>query len=242
METEFELEIGEFKGPLEVLLELVEKRKMHINDISLSHVADAFIEHMNSEEKFPMADSAEFILIASTLLLIKSKSLLPNLELTEEEKGDIYDLEKRLELYKSYKNASELVRAIFGRNPLYFAGERKVRKVIFSPTTEINIENILLTINTLLRNAPKPEFLPKIAVRKTISLEEVIENLSSRVQKSLKTSFKDFAQKDKSDKIQVIISFLAMLELVKRGSMRVSQESHFADIEMESESLGVPKY
>jgi len=242
METEFELEIGEFKGPLEVLLEMVEKRKMHINDISLSHVADTFIEHMQSEQDFPMADSAEFILIASTLLLIKSKSLLPTLELSEEEKDNIFDLEKRLELYKRYRNASELIKGIFGSSPLYFARERKIKKIIFSPTPEISLENIFLTINTVLRNAPKPEFLPKVSVKKVISLEEVIEDLSQRVQKSLRTSFREFSGKGKGEKIDVILSFLAMLELVKRGAVRVSQDQHFSDISIESESLAVPKY
>ncbi|MEK7117749.1 MAG: segregation/condensation protein A, partial [Patescibacteria group bacterium] len=86
MDTDFKVKTGDFEGPLELLLELIEKRKLHINDVSLSQVADDFIAHIKSLEEFPMNDSADFILIASTLLLIKSKSLLPTLELTEDEK------------------------------------------------------------------------------------------------------------------------------------------------------------
>ena len=242
METYFQLEVGEFKGPLEVLLELVEKRKMHINDISLSTVADTFIEHMNSHSDFPMADSADFILIASTLLLIKSKSLLPSLELTEEERGNIDDLEKRLELYKKYREASLSIREIFTKKPLYFANENKVRPAIFSPTSEINIENIFSSIQEVLRNVPKIELLPKVGVSKVVSLEEMIDSLSNRIQKSIRMSFKDFSHKDKHDKITIVVSFLALLELVKQGVVRASQSSHFSDISIESESLGVPKY
>ncbi len=242
METDFLVEVGEFKGPLEVLLELVEKRRLHIHDIPLSEVADAFIEHMNSQESLPMGDSAEFILIASTLLLIKSKSLLPNLELSEEEEENIETLEKRLELYKKYRETAELVKKILGKSPFYFAQENKVKKVIFSPTPELNLQNIFSSMEAVLKNAPRLEVLPQVIVKKVLNLEEVIEKLSQRVQKGLKTSFKDFSSKDKGDKIEVIVSFLAMLELVKTGIIRVNQEKHFADIEMESENLGVPTY
>ena len=103
METDFKVKVGEFEGPLELILDLIEKRKLHISDISLSQVADEFIEYIKSFEEFPMSDSADFILVASTLLLIKSKSLLPNLPLTEEEQGSIEDLENRLSAYKKYK-------------------------------------------------------------------------------------------------------------------------------------------
>ena len=124
MDTDFKIKIGDFEGPLDMLLELVEKRKLHIKTISLSQVADEFIEHIKSFEEFPMSDSADFILVASTLLLIKSKSLLPNLDLTEEEQVSIEDLENRLALYKKYKELAANIGRMFG-NFLYFASERK---------------------------------------------------------------------------------------------------------------------
>src|SRR3989344_4019754 len=96
MPEDFKVKVGQFEGPLELILDLIEKRKLHISDLSLSQIADEFIEHTKSYEDFPISDSADFILIASTLLLIKSKSLLPNLSLTEEEQESIEDLENRL--------------------------------------------------------------------------------------------------------------------------------------------------
>ena len=89
---------------------------------------------------------------------------------------------------------------------------------------------------------PKPEVLAKVIVQKVISLEQMIENLTKRVNKSIKMSFRDFSKFGKSDKINVIISFLAMLELVKQGIVRVSQQNHFDDIEIETEKVGVPVY
>ncbi len=84
-----------FEGPLDTLLSLIEKRKLFINDISLAQVADDYIAYIKSLNEFPIADSSHFILIASTLVLIKSKSLLPDLNLTTEEQESIDDLEDR---------------------------------------------------------------------------------------------------------------------------------------------------
>lgn len=246
METDFKVKVGEFEGPLEVLLDLIERRKMHVSDFSLSQVADDFISHTRSYEEqnkeFPMADSADFILIASTLLLIKSKALLPNLELTQEEQGNIDDLEKRLALYQIIRSASFGLNGIYGKTPLYFANEKKSQRVVFSPDPSINLESLFNSIQEVLKNVPRVENLPKVAVQKVISLEEMIDSLSNRIQKSIKMSFKDFAGDSKNDKVLVIVSFLAMLELVKQGIVRATQEKHFEDISIESESLGVPRY
>lgn len=244
---------GDFEGPLELLLELIEKRKLHINDVSLSQVADDFVARIKSFEEFPKALSANFILIASTLLLIKSRSLLPALELTEDEKESIEDLEKRLTLYKRFKDLSLKLALIFGKNPLYFANESKVMYRIFAPTPEINKESILASIRNVLSNIPRPEVLAKVIVDKVISLEEMVSSLTERVNKTIRTSFRDFSRQNFSaknssgqtkfnDKVYIIISFLAMLELVKQGMVRVSQQRHFEDIEIETEKIGVPQY
>ena len=260
VETDFKVRVGEFEGPLELILDLIEKRKLHISDISLSQVADEFIEYIKSFEEFPMSDSADFILVASTLLLIKSKSLLPNLPLTEEEQGSIEDLENRLASYKKYKELSVNIGKMFG-NFLYFAKEGKVTRVVFSPTPDINLSSIKNALYEALKNVPpKIESLPKVAVEKIISLEEMINKLTERIKTSLKTSFSDFAKastdkKDfsgmgtstssaqaKAEKVSVIVSFLAMLELVKQGLVRVNQNKHFEDIQIENESTGIPTY
>jgi segregation and condensation protein A len=241
MDSDFKVKVGQFEGPLDLLLDLIEKRKLHISDVSLSQVADEFIEHTRSYEDFPIADSADFILVASTLLLIKSKSLLPNLPLTEEEQGSIEDLENRLTSYKKYKELSVSIGKMFG-NFLYFAGEKREMRVVFSPTPDISLSSLKNALQEVLQNMPKIESLPKVMVDKVISLEEMINKLSERIEKSLKASFKDFAGVGKAEKINVIVSFLAMLELVKQGLVRVNQDKHFEDIQMESENTKVPTY
>jgi segregation and condensation protein A len=242
MPEDFIVKVGEHEGPIELILDLIEKRKLHISDVSLSQIADEFIEHVKSFEEFPMGDSADFILVASTLLLIKSKSLLPNLDLTPEEQGSIEDLENRLSLYKKHKELAVGVSKMFG-NFLYFAEEKKNATVIFSPTSDITLSSLKNALTEALRNIPKRvEELPKVAVAKIISLEEMVDKLTERIKTSLRTSFKDFSNMGKVEKVNVIVSFLAMLELVKQGAVRVSQDNHFDDIQIESENTGVPSY
>ena len=89
---------------------------------------------------------------------------------------------------------------------------------------------------------PKPEKLARAVVEKIISLEETIENLTQRVNTCLKMSFREFAKIGSEKKVNVIVGFLAMLELVRRGVIAVTQDKNFGDIEMETENLGVPKY
>jgi len=242
LDTIFKVRVGQFEGPLELLLELIEKRKLHISNVSLSHVADDFIVYVKSFENFPIADSADFILVASTLLLIKSKSLLPNLPLTEEEQGSIEDLEKRLADYKKYKELAAGIGKLFG-HCLYFANEKKATQIFFSPTADITLSALKKALLEVIKNTPKKiEVLPKVAIQKVISLEEMVEKLSNRIKNSLRISFKDFSSIGKAEKVDVIVSFLAMLELVKRGTVRVNQEKHFEDIQMEGENTEVPTY
>jgi segregation and condensation protein A len=239
--TGYKVQTHVFEGPLELLLDLIEKRKFFINDVSLAKVADDYIEYVKKLGDFPVAESAQFVLIASTLLLIKSKSLLPTLPLTQEEEGNIRDLEDRLKIYQRMRELSLHVKARFGEHILFERGDRPVTPV-FSPDESMTLENIKKSIFTILLSLPKKEFLPQAIVQKVMSLENMIENLTERVSSSIKMSFRDFAKVGKEHKVNVIVGFLAMLELVKQGVITVTQEKHFDDIHMESESVGIPRY
>lgn len=238
--TSFLVKQEQFEGPLDVLLSLIEKRKLLINEISLAKIADDYIEHIKKLEQFPIADSAHFILIASTLLLIKSKSLLPGLQLSEEEAGSIEDLETRLKIYKRMKELSVEVKSRFGKD-IMFAPTPRPRAPFFSPHESITLPNLLASMIALLKHLPKAEKLARTVVAKVISLEEMIENLAQRVTLSLQMSFKEF-NRGANNKVHVIVSFLAMLELVKQGIIHVTQENHKDDIMMETKTVSTPSY
>ncbi len=246
-----------FEGPLDLLLSLIEKRKLLINDISLAQVTDDFIAYINAHKNdpehpsaqgstsstgYPLGQSSDFILIASTLLLIKSKSLLPTISLTDEEQGNIEDLEDRLKQYQRIKELSLHVRDLFGKHPLYARSDSKITTPIFAPDKSMTLPAILEALREVLRNVPKKEILPKVHVRKVVSLDEMISDLTKRVTSHLKMSFRDFAGVGKADKVHVVVSFLAMLELVKQGTIDVQQSEHFDDIHIESQHVGVPRY
>ncbi|MEA2112927.1 MAG: segregation/condensation protein A [Patescibacteria group bacterium] len=247
VEENYKVELEVFQGPLDLLLHLIEKRKLHICDVSLLRITDDYIEYLNRAEQFSIKNSVDFVLTASILMLIKSKSLLPTLDLTLEEEQSIDDLEKRLKEYQEIKRLSGYVKERFGKRVSFFRQPEKNVKPIFSPDKNITISFLNSLINSILNNLPKKIVTPKVIVEKVISLEKMIENLTDRVKESLSTSFKKFSglQNEgftKKDKINVVVSFLAMLELVKQGSIAVKQSCQFGDIEMENQNVDVPDY
>jgi len=231
-----------FRGPLDLLLTLIEKRKLLINDISLSEVTDDFISHLKQEEAVPLPERAHFVLIASTLLLIKSKSLLPTLELSEEETASVQDLERRLKLYRRFRELARIVQSHYGKRALYLPMDSPNHEPLFTPAQNTTAADLLLAIKAIMQSLPKKEFVPKAIVEKVISLEETIEQLTTRVTKHMTTSFQEFTGMGKKEKIGVIVGFLAMLELVKQGIISVQQDSLFSDITMETDSVNTPRY
>ncbi len=231
-----------FEGPIDLLLTLIEKRKLHISTVSLSKVADEFISYIEKQEGIPLEETADFLNVASTLLLIKSVSLLPKLEITEEEKVSMEELELRLKIYEIMRERASELKQTLGSRELYFANQTKNMDVVFSPSNDLSQNNLTAAINTLVSMLPKPAVLKEVVVKQIKKIEDVIEDLTLRVQKSLKLSFKDFSGLGKEEKVNVVVSFLAMLELVKQGIVNVNQNNSFEDIHIETANPGLPTY
>ncbi len=242
MILDYQIKLETFEGPLELLLDLIEKRKLFINEISLASIADDYIAHLKSFEKLPVDFVSNFLIVASTLILIKSKSLLPTLSLTPEETQDIHELENRLRALKQVREHAVYVKKLFGAEMLFPKGQSRTREIIFAPTEEVRTESIFESMKEVIARFPKKITLPKILIKKVVSLEEVMSRLADRITTNLKMSFREFAGVGKEEKIMVIVSFLAMLELIKQGVLAVTQESHGADIHMETGALATPEY
>jgi segregation and condensation protein A len=245
MEGSYTVKTEVFEGPLDLLLELVTKRKLFVNDVSLAQVTDDFVRYIEEHDEFPIGESAEFILVASTLMLIKSRSLLPMLQLTEEEEESIQDLENRLQVYARIKELAGELKKIYGKEIIFDKTPSKISAVIFAPDAKTDPENLLSALERVMESLPRREALPKVLVKKVISLEEMIERLAERISKASKFKFHEFHGSKGAltyeKKVSIIVGFLAMLELVKRGAIRVSQEGRGA-IEIESEMVGTPTY
>lgn len=230
-----------FEGPLDLLLDLVERRKLLINDISLAAVTDEYMREVADMQERSLPGTAQFIALAATLLLIKSKSLLPVLELTEEEQESIEDLEERLKLYQIYRKAGKAIQDSFGTHMSY--GRQFVPKTdpIFTPDCFTEKNELKEAMYRVLSELPQKVEKPKVRVRKVISLEDMMERLKTRIENQMKLKFSELLEKD-TERTTVIVGFLAILESVKQGSVLVAQADRFQDIEIERQGFGTPRY
>lgn len=240
----FTVKHEQFEGPLEVLLDLIERRKLFVNDISLAAVTDDFIHYIQSKGMLP-DQVAHFLAVAATLILIKARSLLPNLELTTEEKESITDLERRVALYQIIVHAAGGLIRTYGKK-ISFEGPLRPFGAVFAPDPSLSAEMLPSLIFDLEKNMPAPAVKkPEARVYTTISIAQVLDTLADRIQKAMKTSFSAIAvaspdADEKSKKVYTIVSFLGMLELVRRGLVTAEQSALFEDITLERSSTDTP--
>jgi len=241
MTDRFQFATESFEGPLETLLNLIELRKMSISEISLSEVCDAYLAYVEKLPELPLGETAQFILVASTLLLIKSRTLLPSLDLTEEERESVEELERRLARYAIIRKAAKALRKEWGKSPLVLAKRAPSHDAVFSPA-EASIAFIHDAAIRLLKSIPKPELLAQAAVAPILALEDVIKSVHARLTSAIRTRWSDLTR-NTADKHVLIVHFLAVLELVRNGSASVMQDKLFSDITIEIENLtGAPRY
>ncbi len=236
----FSLETEFHQGPLEALLELIEARKLSITQVSLAEVCDAYLSYLEKLPELPLAETSQFVLVASTLLLIKSRSLLPSLTLTEEEKESVAELEKRLAMLKLAKNAAKLLRKEWDRAPLVIDRRSPAREAIFAPA-EASVATLSNAIGRLVSLLPIPEKLAAAAVAPVLALEVVVANLRTRLASAARTTWSELTKH--ADRGERLVQFLAILELVRHGSLSVTQQSLFGEMVIESDEVSAtPRY
>jgi segregation and condensation protein A len=227
---DFKLE--QFEGPLGLLLSLIEKEEMNITEVSLAKVADQYIEFIKSRENINPDDMADFLVVAAKLLLIKSKALLPFL-FPEEEK-EIEEFEEQLKMYKEFLEAAKKIEKIIGKKKFMFPREFNRKAILaninlFSPPKSLTKETLLMVINDIVNNLVIPEKLEEEKMEHKISIEEKILFIQQNLIERIKMNFSNMIKSAKN-KTEVIVSFLAMLELVKQREIVAEQEDLFEDI------------
>jgi segregation and condensation protein A len=229
-ENNYQIKLEHFEGPLDLLLQLIEEEKLDISKVSLSKVADQFIQYINSAEEMNPEEVADFLLIASKLLLIKSKILLPNLEIDDEEASD---LEKQLKIYKEYYEASKKIESLIRKKHFSFSREKPIRVITpkFSPPKDFFIETMKQLFTEVLKSIEPIVNLPKDIIKRTISINEKIKHIRDMILEKVTFSFKKLIGQG-SNKLEIIVSFLALLELVKQRNIMVEQTGIFEEIEI----------
>lgn len=246
----YEFQTGEFRGPLDKLLELIEAEKLDINTVSLAKVTDGFLHYLEdlkraigiAESASPDAGEdlvrpfradlrllADFVAIASRLIFLKSKYLLPGLELTEEEEADIKDLETRLRIYQDLKPAIRALNKLWREKHRSYSRPYLANKgVVFYPGANLNLDDMRAALDGIFETIKTYELETETIREKIVTLEEKISEVLARVQKEGDTHFKSLSG-DKS-RGEMIVVFLALLHLAREQLILLEQIDAFSDI------------
>jgi segregation and condensation protein A len=221
-----------FEGPLSLLMKLIEKEELDITQISLAKIADQFIDYIRSSDKIDPEGMADFLVVASRLLLIKSRALLPYLRPEEEE--EIEDLEKQLRMYKEFLEAAKKVEKMIGKKKFMFAREFNRKAVmantdVFSPPKSLDKGEMAMIFAEVVGRLRPPEKLEEGRIAKVVNIEEKIMSIQQLLLSRIKFSFLKLLSGGR-DKTEVIVSFLAVLELVKQRDIQVDQNGLFEEI------------
>lgn len=217
---------------MELLLELINKEKLDITELSLSKVTDEFLEHIRNNENIHLEHLADFLTVAARLILIKSKAILPMLKFSEEEEEEIKDLTYQLAEYKKFKEASLKLGAMAEERHICYSREGFIGVApVFYPPEDLNAYDLKKYFLSVLSEIPIVERLEEEIVSEVITLEERINDLETMLREKVQSSFSSLVEKAK-DKVDVIISFLAMLEMVKQRIIMVDQKELFEEIQL----------
>lgn len=226
----YHFRLDTFEGPLDLLLTLIEKEKLDITQVSLAQVADQFLTHIRDEQAISLANLSAFLSVAARLLLIKSRALLPVLHFSDEEEEVMEDLEYRLKAYKLFRQASEKLGRLIGRSPRAYERESFLGlQVVFYPPKDVTKEALRHHFLDVLGDIPVFEILPEKEIATVITLEEKIILLQQSLVQRAESSFAEMVG-TAQDRVEVIVSFLAMLELIKQRFISVEQAGFFSDI------------
>lgn len=222
-----------FEGPLDLLLDLIKREKLSINEISLAKVTDEYltaVERISKEGIIDQEQLAEFLVIAGELLLIKSRSLLPGYAVSAEEELSVFDLERRLEMLKKMREQAEKLGKIERQKRFIFSREAYAGlESVFFPPPGLRVEHLRAVFLKVYEQLPKIEKLAEEKIKKIISLEEKIKELQEMLSQKVERMFSELVRGGK-EKAEVIVSFLALLELAKNKLIELQQDGVFGEI------------
>lgn len=222
--------VKQFEGPLDLLLSLIEQRQLDITQIALAEVTEQFLQYLKQLEKIDPTALADYLSIAAKLLVIKSKAILPSLELEPEEEDAGFDLEAKLLLYKQFKEAAKYFKKLDNKRRQGFL--RSVtfeQKVSFYPDPSITTKELHSAILTVLSGLKELDQLPKAKLKEAISIQEKIDHLRNLLSGKIETRLSELIKTAKN-KSEIIVTFLALLELIKQKIFVADQEALFADV------------
>jgi segregation and condensation protein A len=230
--------VEKFEGPLDLLLQLIEQEELDISEVSLTKVADQFVQYIHeSKDKIETEELADFLVIAAKLVYMKSKLLIPSLADAELEEGP--DLATQLRLYQQFVAASRLINKQWLKDRICFPRERRpVRSLTttFSPPPGVTLDVLRDMMNLVIERLAPIAKLPEAALKRVVTIQDKINDFARRLRSHAKFHFSSFLTKAR-DKSEAVVSFLALLELVKQRVVKVEQSDLFEEIEIAAHDL-----
>ena len=238
----YSIKSNDFEGPLDLLCHLIDKNKMDICDINISDITDQYIAYLNKMEELNLEIASEFVIMASTLLYLKSKTLLPSLhdddeaeeELTEEE------LLRRIIEYKKYKEISSTLGEMYNNNyKIFFKDEEKIKfdkKQLDENDIDYKLlydayRNVIDMNKTRLNKNAKN--IKKIAITDNYTVSSKVKEMYRELIRNKKFVFNNLYSQKECNKEEVVTAFTGLLEMSRRSKVQTSQELLFGDITVE---------
>ncbi len=225
-----EITLDQFSGPFSLLITLIEDEKLSISEVSLSKVTEQYLAYLEGLEEKKAEELSDFLLVASRLLLLKARLLLPQL-MPEEDEGP--NLADQLRLYKMFVKASRHIQSSWLSDAASYGRVEGVQKATeFVIPENVTLRSFHESMIRLLKRIRPPKPLPEVNIDKAVSLRDTIDRFKNLVKKLNQMTF-DQCLSEKGNKTEILISFLAILELVKQRMITLQQESAFDTIHIQ---------
>lgn len=226
-----EVKLRQFEGPLDLLLQLIEQRQIDISTVALADVTDQYLGQLPRVERLHPDELADFLVVAAKLLYLKSKILLPQLDLPAEEG---LSLEDQLRLYQTFVGAAEQLKRLFRKRHVMYGREHTATiEPAFAPPERLSLDDLHRTFTVVLQKLEPLFIMPATTIARTVSLQDKINSIRRLVTERAAVSFGELLASAQT-RMEVIVTFLALLELVKQRTAMVVQDKNFADIRIAS--------
>jgi len=235
---QYKVKIENFEGPLDLLCHLIDKNKMDICDIKISEITDQYIEYLKTMEELNLEIASEFLIMASTLLYLKSKTLLPN-EVEDEKELTEEELLRRIIEYKKYKEITKVFKQYYQENNKSFfrlPEEIKLPK----QKLEVDYEKSIIsnTYMELLEKSSKrlnqnAKNIEKIAITESHTIADKVKTMFRELIKHKKFVFNHLFSRKQCSKPEIVTAFTGLLEMSRRSKILTSQKELFGNIEVE---------
>ena len=234
----YSIKIDNFEGPLDLLCFLIDKNKMNIYDVNLTEITDQYIEFLDAMEEMNLEIASEFIVMASTLLYLKSKNLLPKQEEEEEEITE-EELIRRIIEYKKFKEISKILKENYKiYSNRFYKGQEEIKLPKQKLEKDYETEKIPEAYRLLIeRNSVKinqnAKNIEKIALVDKYTVAEKVKEMYKILIKQKKFIFNKLFTINKKEKQEVVTAFSGLLEMSRRSKVETTQEELFGDIVVE---------